>query len=69
MTVKNHAAIRKDTIKFVASNDGSNLHELQMMFDANYECMVTLYLFAQEFRNPTSPPLFYYTDIKKYGAP
>ena len=69
VTVKNHAAVRKDSIKFVPSNDGSNLHELEMMFDANYECMVTLYLFAQEFRNSTSPPLFYYTDTKKYGAP
>ena len=64
--MKNHANIRKESIKLVRTAD--NQHELELVFDANYECMITVYLCATEIRNAASTPLFYYTD-QKYGVP
>lgn len=31
--------------------------------------MVTVYICATEIRNTSTVPLFYYTDVPKYGAP
>ena len=50
-TLKNHANIRKESIKIVRTRDGTNQHELEMMFDTNYECLITVYLCATEIRN------------------
>jgi len=69
VTLKNHANVRKETIKLVRSTDGSNMHELDFSFDTNYECMVTIYLCATEIRNSATTPLYYYTDSHKFGAP
>ena len=69
VTLKNHANIRKESIKLVRTTDGTNQHELDLIFDANYECMITVYLCATEIRNAQSTPLYYYTDLQKYGAP
>mmetsp|Transcript_37684 Transcript_37684/g.36140 ORF Transcript_37684/g.36140 Transcript_37684/m.36140 type:complete len:179 (-) Transcript_37684:169-705(-) len=33
-----------------------------MKFDANYECMITVYLCAQECRNASNIPLYFYTN-------
>ena len=33
-----------------------------MKFDANYECVVTIYLCATECRNVANVPLYFYTD-------
>ena len=51
MTLKNHASIRKETIKLVAAADGSGEQELELVFDSNYECLITVYLGATEIRN------------------
>lgn len=69
VTLKNHASIRKETIKLVPTTDGSGKYEMDMIFDSNYECMVTIYLCATEIRNASATPLFYYTDAQRYGAP
>lgn len=54
----------------MAARDGSpNEQELELMFDSNYECMITVYLAATECRNATSTPLYFYTDANKYGPP
>lgn len=33
-----------------------------MVFDANYECIVTIYICARECRNAANIPLYFYTD-------
>ena len=33
-----------------------------MKFDANYECVITIYLFAMECRNAANIPLYFYCD-------
>ena len=35
---------------------------LDLKFDANYECIVTVYICAKECRNASNIPLFFYTD-------
>ena len=69
VTLKNHASVRKETIKLVPTNDGTNQHELELMFDSNYECLITVYICATEIRNASTVPLFFYTDHQRYGAP
>ena len=69
MTLKNHASIRKESIKLVPASDGSRDQELELMFDSNYECLITVYLGATECRNANATPLYFYTDSQKYGAP
>lgn len=45
------------------------MHELEFVFDANFECLVTIYLCATEIRNSATTPLYYYTDSHKFGPP
>ena len=62
MTLKNHASIRKETIKLVKTTDKEaerGEQELEFMFDSNYECMITIYLSATECRNASATPLVY----------
>jgi len=33
-----------------------------MKFDANYECIITIYVCARECRNASNIPLYFYTD-------
>lgn len=51
VTLKNHASIRAESIKLKRADDGSDQHELDLVFDSNYECMITVYLCATEIRN------------------
>ena len=60
MTLKNHASVRKETIKMVPVTDKEaekGEQELEFMFDTNYECMITIYLCATECRNASATPL------------
>ena len=55
-------------MKIVHRNDGQD-QELELVFDSNYECLITVYLCATECRNASATPLYFYTDAQKYGAP
>ena len=58
MTLKNHASVRKETIKMVPIKEGNAYkHELDLIFDSNYDCMVTVYICATEVRNASATPL------------
>ena len=57
VTLKNHASVRKESIKLAPVADGSNQHELDMVFDSNFECLVTVYICATEIRNASATPL------------
>ena len=59
ITLKNHASIRKETIKLIPVRDeqGNLMQELELMFDSNYECMITVYICATEIRNASATPL------------
>lgn len=59
VTLKNHASIRKETIKLnvVRDANGGVSQELEFVFDSNYECMVTVYICATEIRNTSTVPL------------
>jgi len=63
--VKNHGNIIKETIKIVKSNpedDSSKTNLfLNMRFDANYECIITVYILAQECRSAPNMPLYFVT--------
>ena len=37
-------------------------YALDLKFDANYECIVTVYICAKECRNASNIPLYFYTD-------
>ena len=37
-------------------------YSLEMNFDCNYECIITIYLCALECRNVSNVPLYFYTD-------
>ena len=37
-------------------------YSLEMKFDANYECVITVYLCAMECRNAANIPLYFYCD-------
>ena len=37
-------------------------YSLEMKFDANYECVITIYLCAMECRNAANIPLYFYCD-------
>ena len=65
VVLKNHVNIRKDSIKLVRCSfthksqvkQGDCQFYLDFKFDANYECMITVYLCAQECRNASNIPL------------
>ena len=57
MTLKNHASIRPESIKLKKTDDGSNQHELDLIFDSNYECLITVYICTTEIRNASATPL------------
>lgn len=39
-----------------------NKYSLELKFDANYECVITVYLCAMECRNAANIPLYFYSD-------
>jgi hypothetical protein len=53
--MKNHSNIRKETIKFNKRTDGT--YSMDLVFDANFECLITVYLCATECRSALSIPL------------
>jgi len=56
--LKNHASIRAESVKLVKSAAGAgNEQELELIFDSNYDCMITVYLCATEIRNASATPL------------
>ena len=60
MTLKNHASVRKETVKLVKAtgkDSDRGEQELEFMFDSNYECMITIYISATECRNASATPL------------
>ena len=42
--------------------DDHTKYLLDLKFDANYECIITVYICAKECRNASNIPLFFYTD-------
>jgi len=66
MVLKNHCNIKKETIKLVKTGDGQ--YYLDLKFDANYESIITVYLCAQECRNASNIPLYFYTN-PNYPSP
>ena len=55
VTLKNHSNLRKETIQFEPMPDGT--YRLKMIFDANFECLITVYVCAVECRNALTTPL------------
>ena len=53
--MKNNANIRKETIKITKRADGA--YGLELMFDSNFECMITVYIATTECRSAVSIPL------------
>ena len=37
-------------------------YSLDFLFDANYECIITVYVCTRECRNAANIPLYFYTD-------
>jgi hypothetical protein len=60
VVLKNHVNIRKTTIKMLKMDDG-NFH-MEFIFDSNYECEVIAYICAQECRNASNIPIYFYTN-------
>ena len=63
-TIKNQSHVKMETIKVIPVPNEPNLYSLEMKFDANYECIVTVYLCATECRNVANIPLYFYSDPK-----
>lgn len=61
-TIKNQSNIKKETIKLVQLPNEPNKYSLEMKFDANYECVITVYLCSMECRNAGNIPLYFYCD-------
>ena len=57
MPLKNQASIRASSIKLNKGEEGSTGQDLEMVFDSNYECLITVYLCATECRNAQATPL------------
>lgn len=49
-----------ETVKIVPVPNERDLYSLEMKFDANYECIITVYLCATECRNVANIPLYFY---------
>ena len=62
-TIKNQSHVKKETIKIKKLNSTDPYkYSLDLVFDANYECIVTVYVCARECRNATNIPLYFFTD-------
>jgi hypothetical protein len=44
------------------SSDDPHRYYLEMQFDANFDCVISIYICARECRNATNTPLYFYTD-------
>ena len=55
VALKNHSNIHKDSLHVSKSRAGE--YTLQFKFDANYDCLITVYLCATECRRAKSTPL------------
>ena len=61
-TIKNQSHIKKETIKLSKFNKSDTRYTIDFNFDANYECIITIYVCARECRNAANISLLFYTD-------
>ena len=65
--LKNHVNIRKTTIQMVKDASSGNFY-LDFVFDSNFQCEIVCYFCAQECRNASNIPIYFYTN-PNYPAP
>ena len=59
LVLKNHNDIKRNTIALVPMEDGR--YFLRFQFTSTYDCVVTVYFCASEFRNRNNVPVYFHT--------
>ena len=53
-----------ESIRLIPVLNEPNLYSLDMNFDSNFDCIITIHLCATEARNVANIPLYYHSDSK-----